>query len=67
MIIELRFVLLTSMIVNSCQEDQRPSGAGYFGGAEAPVANPGSGSCGRKANGTESSSRLIHDILRSGS
>ena len=36
------FVLLTPKIVNSCQEDQRPSGAGYFGGAEAPVANPGS-------------------------
>ena len=39
----LSSVLLTSKTVNSCQEDQRPSGAGYFGGAEAPVANPGSG------------------------
>ena len=28
----------------SCQEDQRPSEAGYFGEAEAPVANPSSGS-----------------------
>ena len=35
--------LLTSKIVNSYQEDQRPSGAGYDDGAEAPVANPGSG------------------------
>ena len=35
-------VLLTSKIVNSYQEDQRPSGAGCSGGAEAPVANPGS-------------------------
>ena len=36
-------VLLTSKIANFCQEDQRPSGAGYYDGAEAPVANPGSG------------------------
>ena len=37
------FTLLTPKIVNSRQEDQRPSGAGCSGGAEAPVANPGSG------------------------
>ena len=29
--------------MNSCQEDQRPSGAGCSGGAEAPIANSGSG------------------------
>ena len=40
---ETSSVLLTPKIVNSCQEDQRPSGAGYFGGMEVPVANPGSG------------------------
>ena len=28
-------VLLTSKIVNSYQEDQRPSGAGFCGGAES--------------------------------
>ena len=43
-------ILLTPKIVNSCQEDQRPSGAGYFGGAEAPVANPGSGILGEIRN-----------------
>ena len=36
-------VLLTLNIVNICQEDQRPSGAGLLNGAEAPIANPGSG------------------------
>ena len=40
---EIRSELLTSKIVNPSQEDQRPSGAGYYGGAEAPVAYPGSG------------------------
>ena len=35
--------LPTPKIVNSCQDDQRPSGAGYFSGAEAPTAPPGSG------------------------
>ena len=41
-----RFVLLTLNIVNICQEDQRPSGAGLLNGAEAPIANPGSGNLG---------------------
>ena len=36
-------VLLTPKTVNFCQEDQRPTGAGFFNGAEAPTANPGSG------------------------
>ena len=36
-------VSLTSKTMNSCQEDQRPTGAGCSDGAEAPVANPGSG------------------------
>ena len=37
-------VLLTPNILNSCQEDQRPStGVGLLDGADAPIANPGSG------------------------
>ena len=36
-------VLLTPKTVNSCQEDQRPTEAGFLNGAEAPIANPGSG------------------------
>ena len=36
-------VLRNPKIVNSCQEDQRPTEAGFLNGAEAPIANPGSG------------------------
>ena len=36
-------VLPTSKIVNSCQENQRSTEAGFLNGAEAPIANPGSG------------------------